>query len=198
MTQGQTPASKDDTATDGHTGRGHHLKEKAVHEGIRFLIMFLYLFVMFGLFRIHESIILAQHNIALTHYGFALVNALVLAKVMLVAEDLHLGRRFEDGPLIYPVLFKSLLFAILFIGFHVVEHVIIALWHGEGILQGVPEFGGGGITGVISVGVIMSVVLIPFFAFVEISRLFGAGALKTLIFKRSPKDFVIDVKLRGQ
>ena len=198
MTQGQTPASKDHTAADSHAGRGHRFKEKAVHEGSRFLIMFLYLFVMFGLFTIHEFIILAQHNISFTHYGFALVNALVLAKVMLVAEDLRLGRRFEDGPLIYPVLFKSLLFAILFIGFHVVEHVIIALWHGEGILQGVPEFGGGGIKGVFSVGVIMSVVLIPFFAFVEMRRVFGPRALNTLIFKRSPKDFVIEFKLRGQ
>ena len=85
--------------------RGHRLKERAIHEVVQFLIMFLYLFVLFGLFSIHESIILEQHNLDFTRYGFALVNGLILAKVMLVAEDLRLGRRFKGSPLIYPVLF---------------------------------------------------------------------------------------------
>ena len=126
------------------------------------------------------------------------MNALVLAKVMLVAQDLHLGHRFEDRPLIYPVLIKSLLFAIVFICFHVVEHVIIGLWYGKGILQSMPGFGGGGIDGVIMVGVLMSVALIPFFAFTEISRFFGPAALQTLIFKRGPKEFVVELRLRKQ
>lgn len=174
------------------------MKEKAVHEVRELIFIFLYLFVWFGLFTIHESIVLGEHHISYTPYGFAAVNALVLAKVMLVAQDLHLGHRFEDRPLIYPVLLKSLLFAIVFICFHVVEHVIVGLWYGKAILQSMPGFGGGGIDGVIMVGILMSVALIPFFAFTEISRVFGLAALQSLIFKHAPKDFVVELSLRKE
>jgi hypothetical protein len=180
-------------------GKHHHnVKSKVVHEVKQLVFMFLYLFVWFGLFTIHESIVLEQHHIGFTPYGFAAVNALILAKVMLVAEDLHLGHRFEDRPLIYPVLLKSLLFAIVFICFHVVEHVIVGLWSGKAVLQSMPGFGGGGIDGLIMVGVLMSVALIPFFAFTEISRVFGPAALQTLIFKRGRKDFIVELRLREQ
>jgi len=180
-------------------GKHHHnVKQKVVHEARELVFIFLYLFVWFGLFTIHESIVLEQHHIGFTPYGLAFVNALVLAKVMLVAQDLHLGHRFEDWPLVYPVVIKSLLFAIVFICFHVVEHVIIGLWYGKDILQSMPGFGGGGIDGVIMVGVIMSVALIPFFAFTEIARFFGPAALQSLIFKRGPKEFVVELRLREQ
>jgi hypothetical protein len=197
-----------DTSLAGHSGapmekhadrnRRRGLKERAVHEVRELVFIFLYLFVWFGLFTIHESIVLEQHHIGFTPYGLAAVNALILAKVMLVAQDLHLGHRFEDRPLVYPVLLKSLLFAIVFICFHVVEHVIVGLWYGKGILQSMPGFGGGGIDGVIMVGVLMSVALIPFFAFTEISRFFGLAALQSLIFKRGPNEFVVELRLRKQ
>jgi hypothetical protein len=83
--------------------------------------MFLYLPLVFGLLAIHQSIILSRYKIDYQSHGFAVINALVFAKVMLVAEDLRLGDRFDDKPLIYPILFKSLLFAIILICFHIVE-----------------------------------------------------------------------------
>jgi hypothetical protein len=177
---------------------GRRLKDRAVHEARRFVFIFLYLFILFGLFTIHEAIILEQHHIDYTYAGFALVNALILAKVMLVAEDLRLGRRFEDRPLIYPVLFKSVLFAILFICFRVIENVLTGLWDGKTVLESLPGIGGGGIKGVVSVAIIETFALIPFFAFAEISRVLGAAALQTLIFRRGPKDVIIEFKLRVQ
>jgi hypothetical protein len=76
--------------------------------------------------------------------------------------------------------------------------VVVGLWHGTGIIDRIPGFGGGGITGLLSVGVIVSVALIPFFAFKEIGRVFGVAALQTLIFKRGLKDVIIEFKLRVQ
>lgn len=46
---------------------------------------------MFALFQAHQYVVLAQHQIPFTQFGVGLVNALVLAKVMLVADDLRLG-----------------------------------------------------------------------------------------------------------
>lgn len=198
MTRKPAHAGKGRASGTDPMGEKHHagLKERAVHEFRQFVIMFLYLFVMFGLLRIHESIILEQHSIDLTGYGFALVNALILAKVMLVADGFHLGRNFEDKPLIYPILFKSLLFAIVFMCFHVVEDTLIGMWHGKTLLESVPGFGGGGFKGVVSVGVLESFALVPFFAFTEMSRAFGAGALQTILFKRGPKEVIVEFKPR--
>ena len=53
--------------------------------------------------------ILAEHHIDFVHHGLALINALALAKVMLVARHLHLGE-LKNVPLIYPTLLKSALF----------------------------------------------------------------------------------------
>jgi hypothetical protein len=190
----------EDRTTLGSVAEKHgaHVKERLVHEVRQFLFMFLYLFILFGLFTIYEGIVLAQHHIGYAHYGFAFLNALVLAKVMLVAEDLHLGRRFENRPLIYPVLAKSVLFAVVFICFRAVEDVLEGWWEGKALLASVPTYGGGGIAGVFSVGVIISFALIPFFAFTEISRVLGPGVLHALIFKHRPKEVAVELKLRAQ
>jgi hypothetical protein len=76
-------------------GQNEHkpsLKEKAVFQLKEFFGMFLYLWILFGLFVIHQSIILAQEHINYQAQGFAIINALILAKVMLIGEDLHLGK----------------------------------------------------------------------------------------------------------
>ena len=65
--------------------------------------MFLYLWIVFSLLAIHELMILSQHQLSYQAHGIAIVNALVFAKVMLVAEDLHLGHRLNDKPLIYSI-----------------------------------------------------------------------------------------------
>ena len=66
------------------------LKERAVNEAKRFAIIFLYLWVLFSLFALHKSIILNEPSLILGQ-GFAIVNALVLAKIMLLGEALNLA-----------------------------------------------------------------------------------------------------------
>ena len=66
--------------------------------------MFLYLWAMFALFALHEKIVLREVGASLPSQGFAFVNALVLAKVMLIAEDLNLGNWLQGRPLIFPIL----------------------------------------------------------------------------------------------
>src|SRR5277367_3418307 len=76
-------------------------KEWALHEAKRLLVMFLYLLVLLGMVNLYKGVILREHGINYTGYGFAFVNGFVLAKFMLIAEDLHLARGLEDKPLIY-------------------------------------------------------------------------------------------------
>lgn len=149
--------------------------------------MFLYLYILFGLFLLHESIVLAKHEITFTHYGFAFINAWILAKVMLVAEDLNIARGFEDKPLIYPVLYKSVVFAVVFIVFYVLEEVLIGLWQGKTVMESIPEVGGGSLTGILSAGLIVTFALSPYFAFREVGRVIGRDKLRALFLTRKPE-----------
>ena len=157
------------------------LKERAVEEGRRFLVMFLYLWAMFALFALHERMVLRELGADLPSQGFAFVNALVLAKVMLIAEDLNLGGWLQDRPLIWPILHESLVFALLFIAVHYLEHIIVGWFHDETISASVPAVGGGGLAGLVCVAVLMAVSLIPFFAFRDINRALGGNRLVELL-----------------
>ena len=170
----------------GDQGGVHHgtLREKAVDEGRRFLTMFLYLWAIFALFALHEKIVLREAGASLPSQGFAFVNALVLAKVMLVAEDLNLGNWLQGRPLLWPVVHESVLFALLFIAVHYLEHILLGWFHGESLRASVPAIGGGGLPGLLSTAVIMAVALIPFFAFRDVNRALGGNRLVELVLGR--------------
>ena len=74
--------------------------------------------------------------------GFALVNALVLAKVMLIAEDLKFGGWFRGRPLVVPIVTDAALFAALFLVVHVLEEVIVGMIHGRSAASSVPAGSG--------------------------------------------------------
>ena len=173
--------------SDGADAAGHHggLKERALEEGRRFLIMFLYLWAMFALAALHERIILRQLDASLPSQGFAFVNALVLAKVMLVAENLKFGSRLRSGPLLWPILQESFAFALLFIAVHYLEHILLGWVHGESWRASVPAIGGGGIAGLICGAIAMGVALIPFFAFRDVNRALGGNRLVELLWGRA-------------
>ena len=167
--------------------RKRDLKQRIFDEVINFLAIALYLWVTFGVFALHEWVVSAKDHIDYHFYGFALVNALLLGKVMLVAEDLHFADWFKDRPLIYPILCKAVAFSILFLVFDVAEEVIVGVFKGKTIAESIPSIGGGTPSGVFFVGIILAVALIPFFAFREVGRAIGERALHSLMFTGGPK-----------
>jgi hypothetical protein len=158
------------------------LRRRLGEEAKRFLLLFLYLWALLLLFVLNENIVLRKQGESITVQGFALFNALVLAKVMLVSEDLDLGRWLPRRPLIYPILNEALLLTSLFIVFHIVEHVIIGLFKHESIAASIPHIGGGGVLGLALVAAILFIALLPFFAFKHIAREIGEGRMRELLF----------------
>jgi hypothetical protein len=165
--------------------RLHTLAERGLDEFRRFLFMFVYLWVVFGLFVLNETVILGERHVSFTAQGFALINAAVLAKVMLIAEALKLGGRFEQLPLIYPVAYKSTAFAVVFIGFHALERLGVGMLGGHSLADSMPRIGGGSWSGVLTVWAIMTISLLPLFALREIGRTIGEGRLWNLMFRRA-------------
>ena len=170
-------------------GHKPNLKERAVHQLKEFLAMFIYLWVLLTLLVINQSIVVARE--AHQAHFFAFVNALILAKVLLIGEHLHLGNRFRDKPLLYSIFYKCFVFTIFFIVVHILERVIVGVWSGRTIAQSFPDIGSGSLKRILSMGATLFVALIPFFAFREISRVIGAGELWSLLLSRGTRVYTL-------
>ncbi len=166
--------------------KGQKLKQKAVHELKEFLLISLYLWVVFGMFVLYKSVVLASvghHEIDFAAHGFALVNALVLAKFMLIARAFHLGESANDSPLIYPTLLKSALFAVVLGCFKILEDAAVGYFRGKSFSESIADLGGGTLKGILTLTVILFVVLIPLVAVGELNRLLPEGKLTKLFFR---------------
>ena len=158
------------------------LKQRAIEQMKRFLLIALYLWLVFGLLVVFKSMILAEYRIPFAYHGFAIINALALGKVMLVAEDLHLGGRFDNAPLIYPTLLKSAVFTSVLACFKLLEEAAVGLYHGKSFAESIADLGGGTVQAILTLTLLLFVVLIPFVALGELRRALGAGKLKQLFF----------------
>jgi hypothetical protein len=158
------------------------LKQRAYHGLKEYLVISLYLWVVFGLFILHESIILDKHHIDFAFHGLALFNALALAKVMLIARELHFADYFKDAPLIVPTLFKSVAFALVLGCFKILEATITGLFRGHSLSTSIAETSSGSLPGILIQMVLLAVLLIPFFGFTELRRVFGEDKLVKVFF----------------
>ena len=160
------------------------LKDKARHELIEYGFNIIYLTLVFASFTEYRRLILASHDIAYTNYWVALIEAVVLGKVIMIGGLFHLGRGLEAKPLIYPALYKTFVF-IIFVGvFKVIEHAIKGLWDGVGLMGGLDEYSDKGLHEVLANSLVVFVALIPFFAVKELGRVLGKETMWTLFFCR--------------
>ena len=173
------------------------IAEKLLDEGKQLFWIFIYFWVLFGLFSVYRSLVLTERNL-IYHQGFAVINAFLLAKVVLTAEFFQVADSLKHKPLVYPIVLKSAVFCAILICFYIIEETLVGVWHGKTIAASFPEIGGEGWKGVLVVGTILFVVLIPFFAYRELARVLGNDELHSLIFRRGPDAFSIRSPLLGQ
>jgi len=69
------------------------IKQKAFEGMMEYLLISFYLGVVLSLFTVYKVVILAEHNIDFAPHGFAIINALALAKIILVAQELHFAEQ---------------------------------------------------------------------------------------------------------
>ena len=181
MTADQTGANNV-VAAGANANGARSLKAKAVDEFRRFFVLFLYLWVLFGVFVLNQGVVMREHGINFPMLGFAFINALVFAKVMMLFEVFDPGRWLRGRPLIYPILYESLLLTVLFLIAHVLEKAIEGLFRGETLTESMPVLTGAGLPGFVSIAVILFVALIPFFGLRNLSLAMGEGRLYAMIF----------------
>jgi hypothetical protein len=160
------------------------VKEKGVVEAKKLLWIFAYLWVLLGLFALHKSIVLGDPSFY--HQGFAIINALVLAKIIFIAEEFHVAEELKDRPLIYPIAYRSAVFSMILIFFHVIEEVIVGMWKGKTLMDSISA---NSFLEMLVLAVIMFVVLMPFFALREVARDIGGDKLYEQFFLRRIRSF---------
>jgi hypothetical protein len=87
------------------------------------------------------------------------------------------------SPLIYPTLYKTLVFAVFVGAFKVVEQVIKGLWDGEGLSGALAQFSEKRLELVLANSLVILVAFIPFFAVKELGRVLGTKKIWALFFR---------------
>jgi hypothetical protein len=158
------------------------MKQKISHEMNEFIIVFPYLALVIGVFHIYKWLLLAEYHVGYFVYGYSLVEALILAKVILIGKSLGIGERFSGKPLIIPTLYKTMLFALFVLAFSILEHLTSGFLHGKDLARIFQELIHSRYE-ILARVLMMFVAFIPFFAFGEAMRVIGEVKLFELFFR---------------
>jgi hypothetical protein len=160
--------------------KGASFKQKAIHEGEEFGGIFLYLAFFFCAVATYSMLLLNQFRGSSFSYGAALINALVIAKVILIGEYAHLGKKREAKPLVQSTLYKAVLFSLLVLGFHIIEEAVKLLIRGEHVAEAIHNIR---IEELLARSVVVFCTFVPLFAFRELQRVLGEDNFRSLFFR---------------
>jgi hypothetical protein len=160
------------------------LKEKAIHEGKEMLAIFLYLALFFCTFTTYRRLVMHELGVSYFHYGFALLKALVLAKVILIGQYVRFVKICDDQRLIISTLYKVVLFSCFTLAFEILEHMVGSLLHGKAMLSAFQEIIDVGRNELLIRTLVLLFAFAPFFAFTETARLLGEGRLYEMFFRK--------------
>ncbi len=156
------------------------LKRKAIHEFWELLAIFLFLAFFFCALAAYSSLLLSEFHVKYLSYAFALFNALVISKVILIGEYAHVGRKYEGRPLLLSAIYKAFLFGLLVFAFHMAEEIIKGLLHGVRIEKTFREIR---LDDLGARSIVIFCVFIPLFAFREFRRVLGDEQFRALLFR---------------
>lgn len=162
------------------------MKDKVRHELRDFLIITLFFTVVLGFFNLYRQQILGEAEVSYYKLGISLVEAMILAKIVLIGEALNLKLVDAARRSIFEVaVMRSILFAVLVLLFMILERVVDGLIHKmnwAGIAHLIVEHGANEI---VARGIMMFAAFLPFFALWELKRRLGERKFIELWFSRT-------------
>lgn len=157
-------------------------REKFLEEMRKLLWISAYMLLCVGALLLYRLSIPSVENIGLWHFGYAVLKALVLAKFVMLGHMLHIGQRRQGKPLIYSSVYQAAALGMLLIVMVGLEEIAIALYHGRSFGAAIAEVASGAVHRVLSQGLIMFLMLLPYVALLQLGDVLGAGSLKRLLF----------------
>jgi hypothetical protein len=156
------------------------MKQKAKHEGKELLLITGYLAFFFCGLATYTTLLLKQYDVPFWNYAFALINSLVIAKVILIGQVVHLGERYEHKPLLLSALYKAFMYCLFALAFQFVEELIKRLIHGANLAEASRNIR---IDQLLGHTLVVFCTFIPLFAFMEFRRVLGEEKFQRLLFR---------------
>jgi hypothetical protein len=158
-------------------------KKRALDELGKLSITVVYIWVLLSVFTLHTEIILANYHINYSaKFGFAFINAVILAKFMWLGEILHAGKKAVGKVLLYSMLWNSALFAVILMVCHLLEEALVQVWHGQPFAAKFSETVAHPMD-FFATMLVMFVLLIPFFFAKGLIEILGKDEIKRLLLK---------------
>jgi len=158
------------------------VKQRVEHELVEYAAVSGYLAVFLVALVTYRKLVLAEYDIGYSGYGWAVIQALVLGKVILIGEAMHVGRRAAKGPILVAALWMTVAFGFLEVGFSLLEHGVQALLHHRTLRE---QFLHDGATWleILARAVLLVVGLFPLFLYRQLDRVLGENRLRRLLFR---------------
>lgn len=156
-------------------------KQRVAHELKDYAAISAYLAVLFCAIVTYTDLLLRKYDAETWNFSFAILNALIIGKVILIGEMMRLGRRVEARPLYQAVFLKSVIFSLLIFLFHLIEEFVKRLIHHQpaGTVLHNLDY-----EELLARCIIIFCALVPLFAFRELGRVLGKEKLHSLLFNR--------------
>ena len=158
------------------------LRQRVLHEFKELVLISLYLYISLGAVILLKAAVLHTEGIEFTPWGIAIIKALVLAKFILLGEDMKVGGRDTSGPLIWPTLRKVFGLLVLLIVMTTIEEAVVGLIHSRSVATSLRELFGSRLQETLAEFLIMLVVLSPYCAFRVLDQALGEGSLARMFF----------------
>lgn len=97
-------------------------------EIIEVILPAIFFFIAFHIITITRALMLEQYGIKVTTVASAAISALVVAKVVLIADMLPFINRFPGKPLIYNTVWKTFIYILAALLVRFLEHWLPLLW----------------------------------------------------------------------
>jgi hypothetical protein len=156
------------------------LKARALEEFKLYWLCTAYLFVALGSFILYRRLILAEAGLPYLNYGVAAIEAMIIAKVVLIGRALKVGTRFENRPIAISIAYKTVIFGLVVLAFGVLERVVTGLIRRQTMAAIVQNLESVGIYELLARVLMMTIAFIPMFAFWEVGRTIGLTQLRAL------------------
>jgi hypothetical protein len=158
-------------------------KQKAKQEFKEYLLVSAYLAFFFCALVSYTMLLLRRYDVEAEslNYTFAIINALVIGKVILLGKMIKLGRDAESRPLYQSVILKSVLYSMLVFVFHFIEEFVKRVFRGEPsgtVLHNIH------LDQLIARSIIIFCAFLPLFTFMEFRRILGEDEIYALFRKR--------------
>ena len=165
-------------------GRLTKWKKILIHEFFEYWFNFFFLAFFLVSFAWYKRLILAEYQIEYAGYWAPLIEAAVLAKVVMIGDALRVGRRFRNLPLVVPTIYRTIAFSLLVILFAFAEHIVRALVHGKTVSAGIAEVTNKGWPVILAWFVVIIAAFLPFFTVKEIEAAFGQSKVREMFFHK--------------